>query len=45
MDSDRDLHLRIDDSAVLWSAPEAERRDRPLLVMMHGWSYDETHLY
>jgi phospholipase/carboxylesterase len=45
VDSDRDLYLQIDDSAVLWSAPEAERRDRPLLVMMHGWSYDETHLY
>jgi phospholipase/carboxylesterase len=45
VDSDRDLYLQIDDRVVLWSAPEAERRDRPLLVMMHGWSYDETHLY
>jgi phospholipase/carboxylesterase len=31
--------------ATLWSAPESERGDRPVLVMLHGWSYDETHLY
>jgi phospholipase/carboxylesterase len=31
--------------AVLWSAPENERGSRPVLVMLHGWSYDETHLY
>jgi phospholipase/carboxylesterase len=30
---------------VLWSASEKERDGRPLLVMMHGWSYDETHLF
>jgi len=37
--------MAIDPDAVLWSADEHERVDRPLLVMMHGWSYDETHLF
>ncbi|GAA3584464.1 dienelactone hydrolase family protein [Kribbella ginsengisoli] len=31
--------------AVLWSASETDRNQRPVLVMLHGWSYDETHLY
>lgn len=35
----------MDRAAVLWSAPEPERTGRPLLIMMHGWSYDETHLF
>ncbi|MBV6703040.1 alpha/beta hydrolase [Kitasatospora aureofaciens] len=35
----------IDADAVLWSVPEADRNGKPLLVMMHGWSYDETHLF
>jgi phospholipase/carboxylesterase len=35
----------IDAGAVLWSADERGRAGRPLLVMMHGWSYDETHLF
>ncbi|GHH86865.1 esterase [Streptomyces sulfonofaciens] len=35
----------VDGRAVLWSAPEAERAGRHLLVAMHGWSYDETHLF
>ncbi|MFJ2649909.1 alpha/beta hydrolase [Streptomyces sp. NPDC087420] len=35
----------IDGEAVLWSAPEDERVGRPLLVALHGWSYDETHLF
>lgn len=35
----------MDRSAVLWSEEESARRSRPLLVMVHGWSYDETHLY
>jgi phospholipase/carboxylesterase len=35
----------MDRTAVLWSAPERERSDRPLLVMMHGWSYTENHLF
>lgn len=35
----------MDRAAVLWSAREPERTGRPLLIMMHGWSYDETHLF
>lgn len=35
----------IDGEAVMWSVPEGERAGRPLLVAMHGWSYDETHLF
>jgi phospholipase/carboxylesterase len=35
----------IDAEMVLWSAPEEKRAGRPLLVAMHGWSYDETHLF
>jgi phospholipase/carboxylesterase len=31
--------------AVAWSQDERTRGSRPLLVMLHGWSYDETHLY
>jgi pimeloyl-ACP methyl ester carboxylesterase len=30
---------------VLWSAPESQRAGRPLIVLMHGWSYDERHLF
>ncbi len=37
--------MGIDGGAVLWSADERVRAGRPLLVMMHGWSYDETHLF
>jgi len=37
--------MTIDPDAVLWSVDKHERTDRPLLVMMHGWSYDETHLF
>jgi phospholipase/carboxylesterase len=35
----------INRDAVLWSEAEGRRGQRPLLVMLHGWSYDETHLY
>ncbi|MEW2504070.1 MULTISPECIES: dienelactone hydrolase family protein [unclassified Amycolatopsis] len=35
----------MDRGAVLWSEVESARRSRPLLVMLHGWSYDETHLH
>ncbi|HEX4250749.1 MAG TPA: dienelactone hydrolase family protein [Pseudonocardia sp.] len=35
----------INPERVLWSAKERDRANRPLLVMMHGWSYDETHLF
>lgn len=35
----------MDREAVLWSEERRVRGSRPLLVMLHGWSYDETHLY
>ena len=35
----------LDPQCVLWSAPEPERAGRPLIVLMHGWSYDESHLF
>ncbi|MFI5709387.1 alpha/beta hydrolase [Kribbella sp. NPDC051620] len=35
----------MDRDAVLWSASDHSRADRPVLVMLHGWSYDETHLF
>lgn len=37
--------IALDPRHVLWSAPEGERAGRPLLVAMHGWSYDESHLF
>jgi phospholipase/carboxylesterase len=37
--------IALDPGHVLWSAPDAERANRPLLVAMHGWSYDESHLF
>jgi phospholipase/carboxylesterase len=33
--------MQIDPSTVLWSAPEAERAGRPLMVMLHGHGSDE----
>lgn len=35
----------LDPGHVLWSAPEPQRAGRPLIVLMHGWSYDERHLF
>lgn len=32
---------RLDPAGVLWSAPEAARRGRPLLVLLHGHGMDE----
>jgi phospholipase/carboxylesterase len=34
----------LDPDAVLWSAP-APAAGSDLLIMMHGWSYDERHLF
>ncbi|MBN9605836.1 MAG: dienelactone hydrolase family protein [Actinomycetales bacterium] len=36
--------LALDDTAVRWSAPEAERAGRPLLVLLHGLGADENDL-
>ena len=35
----------IDDSAIMWSAPEHERAERPLLVLMHGYGSHEGDLF
>ena len=36
--------LTLDDGAVLWSHPEAERGDHPLLVLLHGKGSHEGDL-
>lgn len=35
----------LDPTAVLWSAEPAERADRPLLVLLHGYGSDERDLF
>lgn len=37
--------MRIDEDAVLWSAPERERAGRPLLVLLHGYGSHEGDLF
>ncbi len=37
--------LLLDDDAVLWSAPPAERAGRPLLVLLHGYGSHERDLF
>lgn len=37
--------MKIDASAVLWSAPERERAGRPLLVLLHGYGSHEGDLF
>lgn len=37
--------MHLDESAILWSAPERERADRPLLVLMHGYGSHEGDLF
>ena len=37
--------LALDPRYVLWSATEPQRAGRPLIVLMHGWGYDERHLF
>ena len=37
--------LRIDPDAVLWSANDADRKGRPLLVLMHGYGSHEGDLF
>ena len=36
--------LTLDDEAVLWSHPESERADRPLLLLLHGRGSNEGDL-
>jgi phospholipase/carboxylesterase len=35
----------IDESAIRWSAPEHERAERPLLVLLHGYNSHEQDLF
>lgn len=37
--------MQLDANAVLWSAPERERADRPLLVLLHGKGASESDLF
>ena len=37
--------VTLDTSAVIWSAPERERADRPLLVLLHGYGSHEGDLF
>jgi phospholipase/carboxylesterase len=37
--------VRVDDEAVLWSASEADREGRPLLLLLHGYNSDEGDLF
>ncbi|SFR84827.1 phospholipase/carboxylesterase [Agromyces sp. CF514] len=37
--------VQIDDEAVLWSASEADREGRPLLVLLHGYNSNEGDLF
>jgi phospholipase/carboxylesterase len=37
--------MKIDPIAVLWSSPERERGDRPLLVLLHGYGSHEGDLF
>jgi phospholipase/carboxylesterase len=39
------VRLRIDQDAVLWSAPERDRASRPLLVLLHGYGSHEGDLF
>lgn len=40
-----DARMRIDHDAVLWSASPADRQDRPLLVLLHGFNSHEGDLF
>lgn len=37
--------MQLDTSAILWSAPERERAERPLLVLLHGLGSHEGDLF
>lgn len=37
--------MRIDPDTVMWSAPERERAQRPLLVLLHGFGSDEGDMF
>ncbi len=37
--------MHLDESAILWSTPERERADRPLIVLLHGYGSHEGDLF
>lgn len=37
--------MHLDESAIVWSAPERERAGRPLLVLLHGYGSHEGDLF
>jgi phospholipase/carboxylesterase len=37
--------VHIDPAATIWSAPERDRADRPLLVLLHGYASHEGDLF
>ena len=37
--------MKLDTDAIIWSAPERERPDRPLLVLLHGYGSHEGDLF
>lgn len=37
--------MKLDETAVLWSAPDRERAGRPLLVLLHGYGSHEGDLF
>lgn len=37
--------MKLDAGAVIWSTPERERADRPLLVLLHGYGSHEGDLF
>lgn len=37
--------MKLDPTAVIWSAPERERAGRPLLVLLHGYGSHEGDLF
>ena len=41
-----DVHVAaLDPTCVHWWAPDPKRAGRPPIVAMHGWSYNERHLF
>ncbi|CAN5341594.1 dienelactone hydrolase family protein [soil metagenome] len=39
------IPLALDTDAIIWSAPERERADRPLIVLLHGYGSHEGDLF
>jgi phospholipase/carboxylesterase len=42
---ERGLTVHIDPNSVMWSAPERDRAERPLLVLLHGYGSHEGDLF